>query len=277
MGTQKRTRRILGAVVAAIAFFMVGQYVDAERPQYGSLVRARGVVEYRAAGTEKWVTSTERQRVAQGDRFKTGPDGEAVIRMSDRNIIAVRANSEVTINMARTQSGVDPNNKAFGLFPARVQVQNMEVGLDHGRAINVLKGLHGGSQFRMSTPVAVAGVRGTIFMAEVGPPAPARGAKQGGSSNVEARFACIEGSVHVDPTTPGAFTPTDVNAGQMFAVTTTPGGAAVPGGVQSAPVSGDVQTDINSAVNSVQTELSDVKEPDISGPEPPTSSGCHYY
>ncbi len=269
------SRRFWSLMLVVAAFFMVGQFVEAERPLYGSLVKSRGVVEYRAAGTTKWITATERQRVSQGDRFKTGADGEVVIKLSNRNLVSVRSNSEVTINMATTQSSTDENNMALGLFPARTQVQNMEVGLDRGRAINVMKGLRANSQFRMATPVAVAGVRGTVFLAEVLPPGDARRGQKQSGANTLTNFSCIEGSLNVNPTALGGFDPTIVPEGQGFSIGSGPDGAPI-GSPDVSPVPSNVVEEVTNAVDpTLQADPTGGPEPP-SQPDPVTSSDNVY-
>lgn len=198
---------LFGFSILAVTLLFLGNFVEAERVQHGSLMKARGVVQYRAAGTDRWVTATERMRITQGDRIKTGANGEAVIRISPRNFIAVRPNSEVAINLATVRTE-RTNEGALGIFGARREVQNVEAGLERGAAVNVLKGLGTNSEFRMRTPVAVAGVRGTIF-----------------SSFIDALgnvgFACSEGAVNVTSTVPGGFDPVDIGPGDAFSVAPT--------------------------------------------------------
>jgi hypothetical protein len=205
------------AAFAVMTFLVWGGYVEAEQAQHGVLTKARGEVTIQKAGTVAWVTAHERQRVSQGDRIRTGRNGEAVVRISERNFVAIKENAEITINTSRVRTEQDPNNRVLGLFPARVAVQDVEIGLDRGRSVSVMRGLRGNSGYRVRTPVATVGVRGTTCMADV-IPAP------GGSS---ANLGCLDGLAAVTPNTPGAFTPVNLGPGDFFSVGFSPAGLLI--------------------------------------------------
>jgi hypothetical protein len=132
----------------------------------------------------------------------------------------------MTLSQAQVRSVPDPNNRVFGLIPGRQRVLDAEVDLARGRAVSVMKGLQGNSNYRLRTPIATAGVRGTVFLAEVIPPGGDRGLKQG-TGNTTVNFACSEGALDINPTVPGQFTPLILNQGQFFSATGSLGGDVV--------------------------------------------------
>lgn len=185
--------------IIALALCVLGLSADTERSQRGSLIKVRGDVKIRIAGSDRWTTAHERMGVGQGDRIKTGANGEAIVRISPRNTMTVRPNSEIEIKIATVRTE--------GTGFRRSSVQNIEVDLTAGRSVNILRGLGKGSNFRVTTPVAVAGVRGTVFMAGITP----AGLWE---------FACSEGIVSIMPL-PGApvsFRPVDLGPGQFVLI-----------------------------------------------------------
>jgi hypothetical protein len=229
------SRFTLAALVLTVAVVLAGGTgADADRGQFAVLVRARGEVLYQPSGTTKWVGASERMRLNQGDVLKTGANGEAVLKLSDRNFVDIRSNSQMTLSQAQVRSVPDPNNRVFGLIPGRQRVLDAEVDLARGRAVSVMRGLQGSSNYRLRTPIATAGVRGTVFLAEVIPAGSDRGVKQG-TANTQVNFACSEGSLNINPTVPGQFSPLILNQGQFFSAVGTPGGDVI-GTPSTAPI-----------------------------------------
>lgn len=277
----KETKTIKGLMaLAALIVFMalLTGGVEAERGQYAVLARARGNVEYQAVGTTKWVTASERMRINQGDKLKTGGNAEVVLKISDRNFVVVRENSEFTLTANAVRSVPDPNNRVLGLFPARTRVLDAEVDLARGRSVSVMRGLRGSSNYRLRTPIATAGVRGTVFLAEVLSRAEAaRGEKQAGGNNQVVNFACSEGSISLSANIPGIVgLPALLNAGQSISLIQGAGGG----------YSGDVSnitpgssTNLQSTAADVTQNLSDVtSDPFNTNPFlQQRSGGYHYY
>lgn len=226
-------------IIIGLALALLGLSAEAEREQWGSLVKVRGEVQIRKSGTDRWTTAHERMGVGRGDRIKTGADGEATIRLSPRNTISVRPNSEMGI----TSATVRTEGTGFG---RRSTVQKIETDLTRGRAVNVLRGLGRNSEFSMRTPVAVAGVRGTVFMVGV-------------TDDGKAEFSCIEGSVQITPIAGATepFEPTTINAGQFVAVEPVTADAATSSDPTVEPVSATTTLEIQTIESSSTTSSGD--------------------
>ncbi len=211
---------------AAVLLLAHAAYVEATQPAFGILVRARGAVQYQAVGSASWVRATERMRVNTGDKINTGPDGSAIIKLSPNNFISLQQNAQVTIAAMASRPAVDTTERVLGLFPARTRTQNIEVDLARGRAVSVLRGFRAQSTYALRTPVATAGVRGTVFSARVSWD---RGVKQDGG-NVQVDFSCSEGSVEIEGNQDGAFDPVTLGEGQSFSVSGNEDGSGVEEG-----------------------------------------------
>lgn len=72
---QALTLFLVGSLI--MASFMLSTQVEAQQNFAGSLVPVAGLVQYRASGTQDWVTLRTRQNVRVGDQIRTGADGFA--------------------------------------------------------------------------------------------------------------------------------------------------------------------------------------------------------
>lgn len=262
-----------GLVVIAAVLVVHAAIVDADQPGFALLVRARGTVQYQAAGTASWVRATERMRVNVGDRINTGPDGSAVLKLSNGNFLNLHANGQVTLAEMTSRPGVDPNERVLGLFPARIRNQEIRADLSRGRAVSVLRGLRGQSTYNLRTPVATAGVRGTVFAADV---VWADGAKQAGGNGVNVNFSVFEGSVGVSGNVPGVFSPITLNEGMSLSIAGT-GDGGVSGAPQSAPMTSQQNQEIQQTVDQTLSTENPLPENVIQSDILDKSSDNHYY
>lgn len=83
----------------------------------------------------------------EGARVETGPDGRADLAFSKGSIIRINPNSSLVIeNMRTLEKG-----------------RQVEVGLEQGSVLSVVERLSPGDDYTVTTPTAIAGVRGTSF------------------------------------------------------------------------------------------------------------------
>lgn len=261
---------------AALALLVHGGLVEASQPDFGILVRARGTVQYQAAGSQNWVRATERMRVNVGDKINTGPDGSAVIKLSANNFITLQANAQATVAVLTSRAAVDTGTRVLGLFPARIRAQNIQIDLARGRAVSVLRGLRGQSSYALRTPVATAGVRGTVFGTRV---TWARGEKQG-AGEVQVDFQVLEGSVQVSGNQPGQFDDVTLGEGQSFSLTGSGDGSVRDAGNVSdmSQESLNDLSDVTEETSQVDDHGFDEVESDPDGERPDDSySQCYYY
>lgn len=243
------------AILALVAVLMVSSTaLDAQSVQPASLIRSRGDVVFMKAGTSRWVPASERMRIGQGDKLKTGANGRAVVRLTPGNNVSLSENTEMVFEQATSQTRVDPDNKVLGLFPVRISEYNLRTNLKQGQAVNVLRNLKGNSTYELHTPVAVVGVRGTIFLATVSP---------AGTVN----FYTSEGVVVVTPVVPGAFEPQELGPGEGFTIT-------VNGGEPFSSLSPEVQAEITQALETV-SKIED-QEGDNAPPPETTEQIIHF-
>lgn len=210
-----RARRIsLGILAFLIAAFgedlFSGPSVVAEEPSFGIIVRIRGEAQYQKAGSSKWGVPTERMRFNPGDSIRTGKNGSVVVKLSKGNVVAIQEDSVFTLEKAQARIVITGKTYFFGLFGGKKSETeyDYQAHLGEGVALSSLKGLKGQSTFSLGTPVAVAGVRGTVFGARVIPPEKRKLAflgdrideGKGGPDDggYEATFAVHEGSVEVE-------------------------------------------------------------------------------
>ncbi|HEY8270856.1 MAG TPA: FecR family protein [Pseudobdellovibrionaceae bacterium] len=96
-------------------------------------------------------------KVLEGETIITGADARAKVVMSDRNVINVTPNTQVTITSYKNDSATGEKNVELNLLKGKVR-NNVEQTYDGEK-----------SKFLIKTPTAVAGVRGTQFLAGFDP------------------------------------------------------------------------------------------------------------
>ncbi|TGK28112.1 iron dicitrate transport regulator FecR [Leptospira gomenensis] len=112
------------------------------------------------------------------DRVVTGATGGAEIMVADSGIIKMSKNSDIAISTLMNPNGSDTN----------VQV-------NYGKIVTMVKKGQKGTEFSVSTPTALAGVRGTSFLTSVEHP---EGSKVNcAKESCTIRFAVIEGTIAV--------------------------------------------------------------------------------
>lgn len=140
------------------AALLLGQnesYAEAET--YGTMMVVKGDIKVTSAKSGKVDAAKVGFKVYAGDAITSGADSRAKIIMSDKNVINVSPDSKVTI--AKYE-----NSAAKG-------TRNVELKVDYGKVRASVEQNYDGdkSKFNIRTPTAVAGVRGTDFIAGFNP------------------------------------------------------------------------------------------------------------
>ena len=146
-----------------LAFFVVMLIAAADAGRDGiQITRIFGTVQVLREGHTSWSRANERQVLRTGDRLRTGENGWCYLELHEGNIIKVLKNSTVVLDSVKQTI-----ERVSGriLFAYR-GVGSYNVRLEEGHVVPVLERFTG-SSMSLSTPVATAGVRGTIFEAEV--------------------------------------------------------------------------------------------------------------
>lgn len=129
----------------------------AETETYGTMMVVKGDVKVTSAKNGKVENAKVGFKVHAGDSVTSGADSRAKIIMSDKNVINVSPDSKVTITKYE-------NSTAKG-------TRNVELKVDYGKVRASVEQIYDGdkSKFNIRTPTAVAGVRGTDFIAGFNP------------------------------------------------------------------------------------------------------------
>lgn len=138
-----------GAAAATLA--ATGAYLEAAAPRVATLAMAKGTVQVKQPGSTAWVTASKSMPLYEGTVLKTGGGSAAIVRLDDGSMTKVAPLSVFKL-ATMAASGATKNTK---------------VGLDLGKTWNRVNKLRDASDFKMDTPSAVAGIRGTYFGSEV--------------------------------------------------------------------------------------------------------------
>lgn len=181
------------AVLALAGAAGLGITQAGDQVQPAVIVRIRGDVRVAPPGAGEFRRANERERIQPGTRIVVGPASQAVLELSDRNLVALGEKTAISLDVSLVRREVDPEQSVL-FFPARRDVVQHELSIPVGTAGSVLRGLRGNSRYDLVTPVATAGARGTAFGTYVGGTqrvdwyAPLR-------EDVSATFAVTEGSI----------------------------------------------------------------------------------
>ena len=140
---------------------MLGQKI--KRRLQARVIRFFGDAHIRFADSSDWRGVNNRQRVRQGDTIRTGENSYVLVELSDRNVVKILSNAEFTFTSMTSFPERSENNLLLFL-PAYDDAYQFDMNLEEGGAASVLRGLEGSSTYDLHTPVAAAGVRGTIFL-----------------------------------------------------------------------------------------------------------------
>ncbi len=194
---------ISSALILAVIFLVAG--ADADRGSV-SIVKIFGKVEISRSGQTAWTSASERLKLRSGDRLRTGDNSWCYLELSEGNIVRITKKSRIVLEAIEQKS---EQVEGRVLFSWR-GVGSYNVKLEEGNAMPVLEKFSG-SSMNFATPVAVAGVRGTVFEATVEhvDGAGVEGADAGGNFNVD--FTVHTGLIEVtdlsNPSAAGTFVP----------------------------------------------------------------------
>ncbi|EQA35571.1 sigma factor regulatory protein, FecR/PupR family [Leptospira inadai serovar Lyme str. 10] len=118
------------------------------------------------------------QTVSGADTIFTGANGSVEIIVADSGIIKVSKNSELSVATIVSDSGSE-----------------IKVNVNYGKIVTMVRKEQKNSDFKVVTPTALAGVRGTTFLTSVENPSGNKASCA--QSGCDVRFAVLEGSVAV--------------------------------------------------------------------------------
>lgn len=106
-----------------------------------------GNVQVKISSSAEWIDATVGQALNPSDSIKTGENGQAMLQFSDKSTVALKPNTEIIVEeLAWTET-------------ARKAGLNMPI----GELRVVIKKMNAPSDFKVRTPTAICGARGTVF------------------------------------------------------------------------------------------------------------------
>jgi len=140
------------AVVSVLAAAAVVMYrkAGAGDAQTATLVQIKGKVLFLPAGGSEWKVASERMSVSQGEKIRTSGESSVILKLSDGSMIKIGSLSHLSLDgIVRKDNGTET-----------------KINVLSGKAWTRVRKLDRESAFRVQTPTAVAGVRGTFFTSE---------------------------------------------------------------------------------------------------------------
>ena len=186
---------VIGAVLAA------GQFINTVNVRVAKIATVSGTVEVKRAGSDKWIAAEPDMRLSEGDNVRTKSRSKVVIQLDDGSMTQLTSLSEMKMEkLSRSLRG-----------------RSTDMGVDVGKSwMKVRKQSLASDKFNVSTPTAVAGVRGTYFSTEV-------------EQTTDSTFDVFEGQIQVYQKTDPAES-VDVRTNQRTAVKRG-SGPATPGAI----------------------------------------------
>ena len=108
-----------------------------------------GQVEWLKSGSDKCQACSEGQPLSEGDKIRTGTDGQATLTLDEGSTIQLSPGSEFTIQSLAKESASEQLESVLALMKGKLKAQ--------------VTPLKQGSKFEIETPAMVAAVRGTTF------------------------------------------------------------------------------------------------------------------
>ena len=140
-----RTLLVLLAMMALVCV--------AQAQVVGKVEKIEGAPEVLRSGTSQWVPIEATEPLSVGDQLRTREGSKIAIRLNDDSVLTLAEKTVMTID-EQTLKPSGQNTSVFSLLLGKL------------RAVVANRYKMPGSRFEVHTPTAVAGVRGTEFVAE---------------------------------------------------------------------------------------------------------------
>jgi ferric-dicitrate binding protein FerR (iron transport regulator) len=145
-----RNRAVAAALAAAQLLALGSPCLGEFRATEARLSFVKGTVEVQRVGAEGWTPATLKMRVYPGDKVSSAVESEAEITLDDGSIIKLKDKSLLVIEKMEKQRKPVTTVTALRAM--------------NGKVLGCIKKLASKeSKFSVTTPTAVAGVRGTVF------------------------------------------------------------------------------------------------------------------
>lgn len=157
---------VMLAVTLGLTFAYNSTYAGAKR--MATLTHIKGEVKVKAPDSAEWAAATDRMVVNEGDEVKTAAGSSAIIKMDDGSMVKIGPLAK----MKMESMGKDGRHN------------KTDIGVSIGKSWQRVNKLSADSSFKVKTPTAVAGVRGTFFSSEV-------------EQSTDSTFDCFDGAIDV--------------------------------------------------------------------------------
>lgn len=220
----KRRMKIATLLTLALVFGLLAahEFTIAARSDSAALTGIKGSVAVKSAGQSEWKEARDKMKLTGGDTIKTSAGASCIIKFSDGSMVKIGPMSSTKVSEIGTTKTVD---------------------VDSGKTWSRVRKMDKDSDFKVKTPTAVAGVRGTFFSSE--------------AEESSSQFDVFDGEVEVssagDPSQSVSVTAhnrTTVGAGKAPAAPT-----AIPSGEEESGRGGFSQEEYTNATFEIQISI----------------------
>jgi hypothetical protein len=140
----KTTKLFISAVSVFLLFFAATSFAQDSALKVAGF---EGKVQVKLASSADWADAVVDQALNPNDAIKTGENGQAMLQFSDKSTIALKPNTEIIVE------------ELVWSDAARKAGLNMPI----GELRATIKKIDTPSDFKVRTPTAICGARGTVF------------------------------------------------------------------------------------------------------------------
>lgn len=154
-----RSTGAAGAVLVAIALMVVcagaGPALAQRQPGHAEITKLTGRVEALRKGQAQWAPTAVGARLVDGDEIRAHAAASAELRLLDGSTVIVAENSRLVVRNLEVDPQAGTRTSLFHLVAGKVRASVSSTAVTLVRARQ--------SNFSISTPTAVAAVRGTLY------------------------------------------------------------------------------------------------------------------
>lgn len=139
--------KIAVSLLIAVAFFMLCSSASFADDNAFKIAGMSGKVLVKISPSTEWTAASVGQTLKQQDYVKTEADGKVVLELSDKSSVSLKRNTEIMIE----ELAWDSTARKAG------------INMTSGQLKTIIKKVNTPSDFKVKTPTAICGARGTIF------------------------------------------------------------------------------------------------------------------
>lgn len=139
--------KIALSILVVVAFLMIFSTISFADDNAFKITGMSGKVLVKISPSIEWTPASVGQVLKQKDYVKTEADGKVVLELSDKSSVSLKRNTEIMIEELAWNS----NARKAG------------INMTSGQLKTIIKKVNTPSDFKVKTPTAVCGARGTVF------------------------------------------------------------------------------------------------------------------